>query len=61
MEDAARRGHLAAAETEAATALRERREGRQAAGVTDGLVRVSVGIEDAADIVADLEQALAGM
>jgi cystathionine beta-lyase/cystathionine gamma-synthase len=27
-------------------------------GVTAGLVRISVGIEDAADIVADLEQAL---
>ena len=28
-------------------------------GITDGLVRVSVGIENAADIVADLEQAIA--
>ncbi|MBI2849253.1 MAG: PLP-dependent transferase [Chloroflexi bacterium] len=28
-------------------------------GITDGLVRLSVGIEDADDIVADLEQALA--
>jgi O-acetylhomoserine (thiol)-lyase len=30
----------------------------QAAGVTDDYVRVSVGIEDAADIIADLDQAL---
>lgn len=29
------------------------------AGITDGLVRFSVGIEDAEDILADLEQALA--
>ncbi|HOY05117.1 MAG TPA: aminotransferase class I/II-fold pyridoxal phosphate-dependent enzyme [Saprospiraceae bacterium] len=28
-------------------------------GITDGLVRVSVGIENVADIVADLEQAIA--
>jgi cystathionine beta-lyase/cystathionine gamma-synthase len=27
-------------------------------GITDGLMRVSVGIEDVGDIVADLEQAL---
>lgn len=27
-------------------------------GVTDGVVRVSVGIEDAADIISDIEQAL---
>lgn len=30
------------------------------AGITAGVVRVSVGIEDSADIVADFEQALAG-
>ncbi len=29
-------------------------------GVTDGLVRVSVGIEDWRDLLADFEQALAG-
>jgi cystathionine beta-lyase/cystathionine gamma-synthase len=29
-------------------------------GVTDGLVRVSVGLEDADDLIADLTQALAG-
>lgn len=34
------------------------RADRQAAGITDGLVRLSVGIEDVADIVADLDQAL---
>ncbi len=27
-------------------------------GITDGLLRLSIGIEDAADIIADLEQAL---
>ncbi len=34
------------------------REDRVAAGITDGLVRYSVGIEDAEDLRADLEQAL---
>jgi methionine-gamma-lyase len=34
------------------------REDREAAGITDGLVRYSVGIEDADDLIADLEQAL---
>jgi cystathionine beta-lyase/cystathionine gamma-synthase len=34
------------------------RADRLAAGITDGLVRLSVGIEDLADILADLEQAL---
>jgi methionine-gamma-lyase len=33
------------------------RDDRLAAGITDGLVRYSVGIEDAADLIADLEQA----
>ena len=32
---------------------------RRQAGITDGLVRLSVGIEDCAEILADLEQALA--
>lgn len=32
---------------------------REIAGVTDSLCRVSVGIEDAGDLIADLEQALA--
>ena len=34
------------------------REARAAAGFADGLVRYSVGIEDADDLIADLEQAL---
>lgn len=32
---------------------------RQRLGITDGLVRISVGIEDVEDLVADLDQALA--
>ncbi len=35
------------------------KENREKAGITDGLVRFSVGIEDLEDIVYDLEQALA--
>ena len=34
-------------------------ETRQRLGITDGLVRISVGIEDVEDIIADLDQALA--
>lgn len=33
-------------------------EERLAAGVTDGLIRLSVGIEDVNDLIADIEQAL---
>jgi len=33
---------------------------RQAAGITDGLVRLSVGLEDPLDLIRDLEQALSG-
>lgn len=33
-------------------------EGRRKIGITDGLVRISVGIEDLHDILADLDQAL---
>ena len=33
-------------------------EGRRKIGLTDGMVRISVGIEDAEDIIADLDQAL---
>lgn len=33
---------------------------RQALGIPDGFVRVSVGIEDIADIIGDFERALAG-
>jgi len=36
-------------------------EGRRKIGITDGLVRISVGIEDVDDILADLEQALAAI
>jgi cystathionine beta-lyase/cystathionine gamma-synthase len=36
-------------------------KGRKAIGITDGLVRISVGIEDVEDIVDDLDQALARM
>jgi cystathionine gamma-lyase len=32
---------------------------REAVGVTDNLIRLSVGVEDVADLIADLEQALA--
>lgn len=35
------------------------KEEREAAGITDGLVRLSVGIENVEDIIADLEQGLA--
>jgi O-succinylhomoserine sulfhydrylase len=34
-------------------------EARAAVGITDGTVRVSVGLEDVRDLVADLDQALA--
>jgi cystathionine beta-lyase/cystathionine gamma-synthase len=34
---------------------------RDALGITNGLVRISVGCEDAADLLADLEQALAAV
>ncbi|MBV6759559.1 O-succinylhomoserine sulfhydrylase [Rhodococcus opacus] len=33
-------------------------EGRAAVGITDGVVRLSVGLEDTADLLTDLEQAL---
>jgi cystathionine beta-lyase/cystathionine gamma-synthase len=33
-------------------------EERQTAGIDDGLIRLSVGLEDPGDIIADLEQAL---
>ncbi len=36
-------------------------EERKAAGLTDNLVRYSVGIEDAEDLISDLSQALAGI
>ena len=34
------------------------KETRDKLGITDGLVRISVGIEDVEDIIADLDQAL---
>jgi cystathionine beta-lyase/cystathionine gamma-synthase len=33
-------------------------EQRAATGITDGLVRLSVGLEDPADLIADLARAL---
>jgi len=36
-------------------------KGRREIGITDGLVRISVGIEDVEDILEDLDQALAAM
>ena len=32
---------------------------KERVGITDGMVRISVGIEDVDDILADLDQALA--
>jgi cystathionine gamma-lyase/cystathionine beta-lyase/cystathionine gamma-lyase/homocysteine desulfhydrase len=37
------------------------REEREKVGLTDGLVRISVGIEDVEDLLADLEQALSAL
>ena len=34
------------------------KEEREEAGISDGLVRISVGLEDAQDIIADLKQGL---
>jgi len=36
-------------------------EERAAVGIDDGLIRLSIGLEDPADIIADLEQALGGI
>ena len=36
-------------------------KGRKAIGITDGMVRISVGIEDIQDILDDLDQALAAI
>jgi len=35
-------------------------EARAAAGITDGVVRISIGLEDVEDLLADLDQALKG-
>jgi cystathionine gamma-synthase len=37
------------------------REERAAMGIPESLIRYSTGIEDTDDLIADLEQALAGM
>ena len=37
------------------------REERYRLGISDGVARLSVGIEDANDIIADLDQALAAV
>ncbi len=42
--------------THASIPLEKRRE----LGIDDSLIRLSVGIEDVEDLLADLEQALAG-
>ena len=34
---------------------------REALGITDGLVRFSVGIEDVEDLIADIQEALVGL
>jgi cystathionine beta-lyase/cystathionine gamma-synthase len=36
-------------------------QGRKEIGITDGLVRISVGIENVEDIIADLENSLAAI
>jgi methionine-gamma-lyase len=34
---------------------------KQQLGITDNLVRISIGIEDAGDLIADFDQALAAV
>ncbi len=41
------------------TSVNMPREARLAAGIADGLIRISVGIEDLDDLIADFDQALA--
>jgi cystathionine gamma-lyase/cystathionine beta-lyase/cystathionine gamma-lyase/homocysteine desulfhydrase len=36
-------------------------KGRKEIGITDGMVRISVGIENVEDIIADLDQSLASI
>ena len=36
-------------------------EARRRAGITDGVIRLSIGIEDPEDLIADLEQALGSL
>jgi O-succinylhomoserine sulfhydrylase len=33
-------------------------EGRAAVGITDGVLRISIGLEDVGDLLGDLDQAL---
>jgi cystathionine beta-lyase/cystathionine gamma-synthase len=33
-------------------------EDQRAAGITEGLLRLSIGLEDAGDVIADLQHAL---
>jgi len=37
------------------------KEMRERIGITDGLIRISVGIENVEDLIADLDQALSKM
>ncbi|MEJ2458321.1 MAG: PLP-dependent transferase, partial [Novosphingobium sp.] len=34
-------------------------EGREAMGISEGMIRINVGLEDADDLIEDLDQALA--
>jgi O-succinylhomoserine sulfhydrylase len=43
------------------THMRIGAEERARLGITDGAIRLSVGLEDPADLIEDLEQALAGL
>ena len=43
------------------THMRIGAEERARLGITDGVIRLSVGLEDPADLIEDLEQALAGL
>ena len=43
------------------THLSVSRERKAELGISDNLVRVSIGVEDADDLIADFEQALAAM
>jgi len=49
--------------THPATTTHQRlpQEQKDVLGISDGLVRLSIGLEDPADLLADLEQALAGI
>ena len=49
-------GSSGLASSEAAMSAAERAE----AGISEGLVRLSVGLEDVEDLVVDLDQALSG-